>query len=84
MRPGLTLLEEAGLKFANLIFFQDNNLPKNNLVKPNAHKTKCFPFLAPQAGFTDRTPYSTYVDKMTVNGEVSPTDGEPIVRDLDH
>ena len=34
-------------------------------------------------GFTDRTPSSTQVDKMTVNGDVSPTDGIPTVSDLD-
>ena len=34
-------------------------------------------------GFADRTPSSTYLDEMTVNGNVSPTDEEPIVRDLD-
>ena len=34
-------------------------------------------------GFADRTPSSTYLDEMTVNGDVSPTDGIPTVPDLD-
>ena len=34
-------------------------------------------------GFADRTLSSTYLDETTVNGDVSPTDEEPIVRDLD-
>jgi hypothetical protein len=52
------------------------------------HYINCYLFLYKfvrclRTGFADRTPFGTYVVEMTVNGDVSPTDGIPTVADLD-